>query len=102
MSLIAPNYSPISLVLDDLCNGRQGITPAYGECLAQAASVCMEEQGHTSPKEIRISGDFECPGKLEWSGPTEQSRRCWNDDSYQLNTVHMELPLCLLRIVVWK
>jgi hypothetical protein len=82
MSLNAPNLSPIPLVLDGLCNGRQGITPAYGECLAQAASVCLDEQGHTSPKEIQISGDFECPGKLEWSGPTDQSRRCWNDDGY--------------------
>ncbi len=82
MSLAAPNYSSIPLSLADLGNGRQGITPAYGQSLAEAASVCLDEQGHTSPKEIQISGAFERPGKLEWSVPSDQSRRCWNDDGY--------------------
>lgn len=82
MSLPAPNCSPVPLALDDLKVGRKGFTPAFGECLAQAAAVCLEQQRHTSPKEIQISGDFECPGKLEWTIPTEQSRRCWNDDGY--------------------
>jgi len=83
MSLTAPNYSPLPLALNDLNTGRKGcITAKWGGGLAQAAAVCLEEQGHASPKEIRISGDFECPGRLEWSVPTEQSRRCWNDDGY--------------------
>ena len=82
MSLSKPSYFPIPLILDDLGNGRKGITPAYGQTLAEAASVCLEEQGHASPTEIQVFGHFESPGKLEWNIPSDQSRRCWNDDGY--------------------
>ncbi len=82
MSLPTPNNPPVPITLGNLGSGRKGFTPAYGQTLAEAASVCLEEQGHSSPKEIKISGDFECPGKLEWNVPSDQSRRCWNDDGY--------------------
>jgi hypothetical protein len=80
MSLTTPSVSPVPLVLGDLGNGRKGITPAYGQTLAEAAPVCLEEQGHASPTEIQVSGHFESAGKLEWNLPSDQSRRCWNDD----------------------
>jgi hypothetical protein len=82
MSLTTPNISPVPLVLGDLGNGRKGITPAFGQTLVEAASVCLEEQGHASPTEIQITGHFASPGKLEWNIPSDQSRRCWNDDGY--------------------
>lgn len=82
MSLPTPNYTPIPLVLRDLGNGRKGITPAYGQSLAEAASVCLQERGHTSPTQMLISGNFAIPAQIEWKNPSDQSRRCWNDDGY--------------------
>ncbi|MGA3285196.1 MAG: hypothetical protein ABSD57_12165 [Verrucomicrobiota bacterium] len=82
MNLPVPNITPIPLVLAELRNGRKGFTPAFGQALAEAASVCLEEQGHSSPTQMQISGRFEALGQLEWINPSDQARRCWNDDGY--------------------
>ena len=80
MSLKKPDSSPIQIDLSDLRRGRKGITPAFGEALEEAASVCLEERGHSSPTQIRIIGFFDETGALEWTPQSDQSRRCWNDD----------------------
>ena len=40
----------------------------------------MDERGHRSPTAMAVSGDRKAAARLEWSQPTDQQRRCWNDD----------------------
>lgn len=47
--------------------------------LSEAASVCLDNQGHVSGKEIKIEGDLEGQFKLVWKEVTDQMRRSRND-----------------------
>lgn len=40
-------------------DGMPGLTPAWGAVLAEAASVCLESQGHPVQVELRVDGFFE-------------------------------------------
>jgi hypothetical protein len=40
-------------------DGMPGLTPAWGAVLAEAASVCLESQGHPVQVELRVNGFFE-------------------------------------------
>jgi hypothetical protein len=40
-------------------DGMPGLTPAWGAVLAEAASVCLESQGHPVHVELRVDGSFE-------------------------------------------
>ena len=46
------------LFLSSLANGTPGITPAFGEFMAEAASVCLEERGHGPSVSLGVEGDF--------------------------------------------
>lgn len=70
----------LDLQLKELKSGAPGITPAFGEGLAEAASVCLEDRHHSSPTPMRISGELSGSAILEWEPPSSQIRRCWNDD----------------------
>ena len=48
----------LKLKLTDLRSGAPGITPAFGEGLAEAASVCLEDREHSSPTPMQISGEI--------------------------------------------
>lgn len=80
MNLSAPASDRISLGLASLASGRKGLTPAYGETLAEAACICLEERGHSSPTPMNISGSYSLLADVDWSIPTDQAKRCWNDD----------------------
>jgi len=80
MSLRTPSESPFVLRMRSLREGRTGLTPAFGQSLEEAASVCLHEQGHESPTEIAVNGAFDAEGKVEWDPPTAQQKDCWNDD----------------------
>ena len=83
MNLSPPDTTPVVLVLRDLGAKRQPatcITPDFGRALAEAASVCLDERGHTSPTKMDVAGDIEVPAHVDWDAPSDQSRRCWNDD----------------------
>jgi len=67
------------LDLNTLKNGTPGITPEFGSCLAQAASVCLEDQGHSTGVVMKIDGDFKTSFSVSWEPTTEQTRRCWGD-----------------------
>ncbi|MCP4695280.1 MAG: hypothetical protein GY862_00315 [Gammaproteobacteria bacterium] len=67
-------------MLDELKEGTLGITPEFGACLAQAASVCLVDQGHSSPSNMEIKGEIEAIATVIWDSPTKQAIRCWNDD----------------------
>lgn len=70
----------LELKLTDLRSGAPGITPAFGEGLAEAASVCLEDREHSSPTPMQISGEIRGRAILEWEATSAQIRRCWNDD----------------------
>jgi glycerol kinase len=40
-------------------DGMPGLTPAWGEVLAEAASVCLAKQGHAPHTELKVDGSFE-------------------------------------------
>jgi hypothetical protein len=85
MKLARPKSDPIPLVLRKLGGDRNPsscITPAFGRALAEAASVCLEQQGHASPTRMDVIGDFGVGAEVDWEEPSDQSRRCWNDDEY--------------------
>ena len=46
---------------------------------SEAASVCLDNQGHKSGKEIKIEGDLEGQFKLIWDEVTQQIRSSRND-----------------------
>jgi hypothetical protein len=68
-----------ALNLDDLREGLPGITPEFGASTAQAASVCLEGQGHSKGVELRISRSQVFA--VHWTPATEQARRCWRDEN---------------------
>ncbi len=74
------NAEDLSLDLNDLKAGTPGITPAFGEGLAQAASVCLEDQGHSSPASMTVRETRERKASVHWEATDDQMRRCWNDD----------------------
>jgi glycerol kinase len=40
-------------------DGMPGLTPAWGEVLAEAASVCLAKQGHAIRTVLKVDGTFE-------------------------------------------
>jgi hypothetical protein len=67
------------LDLKDLSRGLPAITPAFGETLAQAAAVCLEDQDHQLGVDFSVEGDLEALFQLHWPTTDDQMRRCWND-----------------------
>jgi len=59
----------------------RGLSPQLGAAMAQAAAVCLEEQGHepgTTCLGVRghVTGSF----ALDWVPATEQATRTWRED----------------------
>jgi len=72
-----PDKGIEALHLKTLEAGTPGITSAFGESLAQAASVCLEDQEHRNGTEMLVDGDFEISFYLFWDEASDQTRRCW-------------------------
>ena len=82
MKLLEPKANPIGIILASLAKGRVGITPAFGQSISEAAAVCLDGQGHSSPTNMAISGQYDISAIVEWMPPSDQAKRCWNDDQY--------------------
>ena len=75
------NTNHIPIDLSSLAAGACGITPALGESLAQAASVCLESQDHSSPKSMEVhTNTSTLTADINWRVINNQMRRAWNDD----------------------
>lgn len=75
-----PSANTFSLDLNDLKGGAYGVTAALGECYAQAASVCLEDQGHLIPTVMKVHADTEVShASIRWGAVDDQMRRSWND-----------------------
>jgi len=69
-----------TLELTKLAEGLIGITPAFGQTLAEAAAVCFEDQDHNSGVQLEIRGAFQGEYQVSWQQVTEQMVRCYNDE----------------------
>jgi hypothetical protein len=73
---------PAGLRLPTLRNGTPGITPDYGGCLCEAASVCLEHNEHVSGVTMSLTGAVAGTVRLDWDEVSDQARRCWADLPY--------------------
>ena len=48
--------------------------------MAEAGSVCLESQGHTSDVSLRVQGDADKSHELRCLAVTDQMRRSWADE----------------------
>lgn len=69
----------LELPLDELRSGTAGITPEFGACLAQAAAVCLDDQGHASPSIMPVAGEIDATATITWESPERRAFRTWND-----------------------
>lgn len=69
----------LELTLEILGGGSPGITSVFGNALAEAASVCLDQQGHTSPTPMPVRGALSTEAMITWQTPNDQARRCWAD-----------------------
>ncbi len=67
------------LALEDLCTGMPALTPAAGERLAEAASVCLDERGHALACELVVSGSHSETFRLERLEVSDLLRRTYDD-----------------------
>lgn len=84
------------LKLETLRDGMPSVPPEFGACLAQAASVCLEDQGHPDVVPFKVDGAFTEIYDLSWMKPDDRIRRCWND--YEVATEHGAYGLAFLLI----
>lgn len=61
-----------TLTLTELGKGLTGITPAFGETLAEAGTVCFEDQKHVSGTELPVDGTFQARYQVLWQQVTDQ------------------------------
>lgn len=55
-----------------LCEGSLGLTPRAGAFLSESAEFCLSKNNHPAPVTLKITGDSETSGVLEWSLPSNQ------------------------------
>ena len=71
------------LDLSELGNSSiPGVTPALGNMLAEAASVCLESQAHQKPAMLAVRGYVHGRYALTWLPITQQALRAWNDPEH--------------------
>ena len=65
--------------LDVLQSGRPGLTASHAKSLVEAASVCFDANGKTSPVSIQLAGEFAGLQPVQFPPVTEQMRRTYAD-----------------------
>ncbi len=56
-----------------------GISQPFGQSIAEAASVCLEQQGHRPGVELVVEGTYRERFRVEWDPLSEQALRTWAD-----------------------
>ncbi len=90
------NREPIALSTAQLRKGMPGLTADYGGVLAEAVSVCLDEQRHRSPTLCRVAGSLRKPVSIHWLNTTKQSRRCHNDEEVATEFAAYGLAILLM------
>jgi hypothetical protein len=70
---------PIEISLASLAQGLGGLTPVSGAFLSEAASVCLEDQGHGLSMPLQIEGDFAEVFTMHREPVDERARWSHND-----------------------
>lgn len=99
MKLLEPKANPIGIILASLAKGRVGITPAFGQSISEAAAVCLDEQGHSSPTNMAISGQYDISAIVEWMSPSDQANAVGMMINMLQNMVHIASLVLLLNSV---
>lgn len=68
-----------NLELVDLARERPGLTAVFGAVLAEAASVCLVEEGHEPGVTFAASGTFSREFELQWGDLPSVAPKCWAD-----------------------
>lgn len=84
------------LDLWELQNGLPAITPAFGAALAEACTVCLNDQNHQPGVELQVTGKLTTTLELYWQNVTPQMQRCWNDQEYTTEQAAYGIALLLL------
>lgn len=84
------------LNLRDLDGPAHELTPAFGAALAEAAAVCLDDQGHTSGTDLTVAGAYADTYRLRWRRSSARSRRTWQD--LEVTTEHGAYGLAALLI----
>ena len=70
---------PITLLLERLAEGLPALTPAAGQTLAAAASLCLADRERSAPIRLRVLGSYRTVYHVVPLQVTEQMRLCYND-----------------------
>src|SRR5262245_34735279 len=62
------------LDLEDLCSACPRLTVAAGQYMADAAAVCLDDQGHCDDVALRVSGEIQASYMLHRSDVTDRMR----------------------------
>ena len=73
------------------------ISPGRGKAMAEAGSVCLEGQGHSSGVSLRLQGDADHSHELRWPTVTDQIRRSWADEQEATEEGAAGIALLLIR-----
>jgi hypothetical protein len=65
--------------LSELCAGYPGITPCFGNSLAEAGSVSLHSHNHPQSTPLKIQGSITAEETIWWDPPNQQTLNCWND-----------------------
>ena len=72
---------PPTLDLNELATGNiPAITPALGAALAEAAGVCLQQQGHAQGVQLTVRGIGANNYTLTWKTASPQALRSWGDE----------------------
>lgn len=72
------NAQTPSFHLDELCQNipeRPGWSPTFGATCAEAAAVCLEDQGHRDRVILQIDGLQACDIEIQWTAINDTIRR---------------------------
>ncbi len=87
---------PNEISLASLAEGLGSLTAACGALMAEAASVCLEDQGHGLKTSLRIDGDFAAIATLH-RGPVDERAR-WSHNDAERATENGAYGVALLAI----
>ncbi|MCX6006055.1 MAG: hypothetical protein NTZ34_02190 [Chloroflexi bacterium] len=69
-----------TLLLTDIANYVPMLGADYCSVLAQAAGVCLEDQGHANGVELEVDGAYTDLFAVYWPAIDDKIRRCWTDE----------------------
>lgn len=87
----------IKLELNRLGQEFHYLTSEFGTCLAHAAAICLEDQGHSDRVNLTVNGEFNRTFEIFRPSVTDQMRRTWNDE--QVATEHGAYGIAFLLIL---